>query len=123
MNKIVMLLASIALVFATMAPVQADTDPTFAGSINVVAGMGTGNSVYVSQNRCCGGTATGPYRWIAPGQSSKQYWPDTDAFYLASGYDLVYGWHASWGWVASGRYTSTGWHNLDRALYVWYVRD
>lgn len=124
MKRIIMLLAALSLVFATtMTPAVADEDPFFPGSINVVAGMGTGNPVYVSQNRCCGGQPTGPYTWVYAGQTSKSYWPDTDMFYVPAGRDLVYGWKASWGWVASGRYTSTGWHILSDAKYVWVVGD
>lgn len=126
-NRITAVLTALLMLvgLSGFAPANAkrDENPTFSGSIGVVVGKGTGESVYISRNRCCGGIATGPYRYIAPGDRSTNYWSDTDSVYIPAGRDLVYGYHTSYGWQPSGKFTVTGWTNIGTAYYVWLVRD
>jgi hypothetical protein len=111
----------LSLVFVAGPAEARDPDPYFDGSVNVVAGKGIGESVFISRDRCCGGEPRGPYASIYPGHSSKEKWPDTDLMYVPAGRDIRYGYWTSYGWQQSGAFTQTGWAIISSALYVWVV--
>lgn len=124
-NKILALLLSLLVlvpVTTIASPATADQNP-LAGSLSVIAGKGTGEPVYVSRDRY-NTLATGPYRYIYPGQSTRDYWADNDMWYLPAGKDFVTAYWTSYGWQANGRFTATGWHTIQGVgLYGWIVNQ